>query len=100
MTTTKVRLSDNAVVWLDNVDVAVEREVAAKGGVERQFAEALPAVRSVCRDLETLISELGPTKATVEFGVGFKVETSGLAVVIAKGNVAANFGIKLEWERR
>lgn len=97
-TATRIRLSDDSIIWLDNVDVNVEREVAG-GDLESRFAEALPAVKSVCQDLEKLLLEVGPAKASVEFGIGFKIEASGLTVLVAKGSADANFRIKLEWDR-
>ena len=94
----KVVLSDGSAIWVDQVERGVEEEVAFRLG-EGRFAEVLPSIVSLCEDLLTAVKKVAPTKASVEFGISFRVESSGLALLVAKGGSEANFNITLEWEQ-
>jgi Trypsin-co-occurring domain 1 len=98
MSAYKLVLSDDSVVWVDQVEQEAESEVARKDG-EGRFSDILPSVVSLCQELADVVAKVAPTRATAEFGIGFRVETTGLALLVAKGSADANFVLTLEWER-
>jgi hypothetical protein len=97
--TYKVVLSDGSVIWLDDVRREGEREVAQRS-LEGRLSEVLPSIVSLCQDLTTAVKDVAPTKASIEFGISFQVESAGLALLVVKGGSEANFKISLEWEQR
>ena len=94
----KIRLSDESTILIDQVAVAAEQEVAHRD-LEVRLKSVMPTVAALGRDLVDGFKKAAPTKATVEFGLSFSLETSGLALLVAKGDTEANFKIALEWER-
>jgi hypothetical protein len=92
-------LSDGTIVWVDEVAQTAEAEVARRD-VAGRFADVLPSVVSLSEELAGVVDKIAPTKATVQFGITFRVEASGLALLVAKGGADANFVLTLEWERK
>jgi hypothetical protein len=83
-------------VWIEGVSVDAEQEVAQRRG-EGKLADVTPSLVALCSDLGNLFARVAPQKATVEFGMSFKVEASGLALLVAKAGAEANFKVTLEW---
>jgi hypothetical protein len=94
----EVKLSNGSIVWVELAKPLVaEREVAQKADPQA-FQAVVPGLIALCTDLNTALTTVAPTKASVEFGLSLTVETSGLALLVAKGGAEATFKISLEWE--
>lgn len=97
MNAEKLLLSDGSTILIavaaatpQERDVAKKIEVAA-------LTDALPAIKTFCQDIGSSLKSAAPNKLTVEFGLSFMVETSGLTALIAKGGAESNLTVTLEW---
>jgi hypothetical protein len=93
----KVTLSDNSVVWIDEVSSNVEQEVSRRDAQER-LAEVLPTISRLCSDIGDALKSVRPDRTTVEFGVALTVDSSGLAALITKMGAEMNFKVTVEWD--
>ena len=99
MSAYKLILSDGSVWRLVDPGRTDGESEVAKRDTEGRFSEVFPSVVLLCDELAAVMAKVAPTKATAQFGIGFRVETSGLALLVAKGSADANFVLTLEWAR-
>jgi hypothetical protein len=82
-------------------------EVTALGGREKVGAqrplpidEVMANIEAVSKLLGESLTRIGPSKASVEFGIEVSLETGALTALICKGGGKANLKIALEWSCR
>jgi len=76
------------------------------GGGKRQrvgitdlaFADLIPSIEGISEAVVGAIKNVGPKKASVEFGVEATVEAGKLVALLCSGGATANLKITLEWE--
>jgi len=95
----RVRLSDGKTILVEADTGKVERDVA-RSNQESQFAEVLPSIVSLCKDFQASLDQVLPEKATLEFGISFRVETNGLVALLGKGSADTNVRVTLEWNKK
>lgn len=94
-----IQLSDGKTVLVEPTGVRGERDVSAQKSLDAQLNALLPSIISLCQDLSAAFSAAAPSKTSIQFGVAFKLETSGVVALITKANTEANFSVTLEWAR-
>ncbi|WP_050362042.1 CU044_2847 family protein [Streptomyces anulatus] len=71
-----------------------EREIAAR---RLSLDEAVDSLVGIARSVGQRLQETGSTKATVEFGCEFAVESGQLVAVLGKATARSTFKVALEW---
>lgn len=61
--------------------------------------EALATIGEAAALLRQKLEQIGPTKATVEFGVSFEGKGGKLVALLFEGKGQASLTVTLEWER-
>ena len=83
------------------IDVGASGTEEAEIGANRRLGISREAVAKAVREASVLVkgdlSELGVSKATVEFGLQFAVESGQVVSVIAKGSGSSSLKVCLEW---
>ncbi len=78
----------------------VEERVGAIPSI-KDFNKVCDSIEAFASSLNTTISKVKPTKATVEFGLNIGVDNSNnISALIVSGNAEANLKISLEWENK
>jgi hypothetical protein len=71
----------------------------AKVGIGTQlFSDLTNSIEGIASSLIETVKKVGPSKATVEFGVEAAVESGKLVALLCSGDATANLKITLEWE--
>jgi hypothetical protein len=99
---------ETAIVPVDLGDgTRILIEVTTLGGREKvselkplPIKEVMATIETVSKLLGQSLTRIGPSKASVEFGVEVSLETGALTALICKGGGKANLKITLEWSRR
>ncbi|MFD0514217.1 CU044_2847 family protein [Streptomyces aureus] len=71
-----------------------ERDIAARC---LSLDEAVDSLVGVARSVGQRLQESGSTKATVEFGCEFAVESGQIVAVLGKATARSTFKVALEW---
>ncbi|MEV6636559.1 CU044_2847 family protein [Actinoplanes sp. NPDC051470] len=79
----------------DELVLASNADSPVAGRVRITFEEALHQLKPSLQKVATLVRELAPTEASVEFGLKMGGQTG---VIVAKGNAEANFKLALVWK--
>jgi hypothetical protein len=95
----RAQLSDGKTILIQADIGKVERDVS-RSDKESQFAEVLPSIVSLCKDFQNALDQVLPEKATLEFGISFRVETTGLVALLGKGSADTNVRVTLEWGKK
>lgn len=93
----EARLSDGSIIWMEEAGPEREREVSFTFP-DVKVEQLLSPVLQLCRDVSRTISATGARRATVAFGVGFKMESTGVTALVAKGAADSSLRIELEWQ--
>lgn len=65
-----------------------------------RLSDALAQIGEVARLVRESLQPLRPSKATVEFGVSFSVQSGKLTALVFEGKGDASLTVTLEWEQR
>lgn len=80
----------------DNLhSVSGEQSLAISGG---DLDEALKEITGVANKVTTSLRDAGPTKISVELGLGFEAKPGKLVGLIVDPKASCTFKIKLEWD--
>lgn len=87
--TVRVRLADDEADGIRSVGRDAKLDLG----------EALAQVGEVAAMIRRKLEPLAPTKATVEFGVSFSVQSGRLTSLVFEGKGDASLTVSLEWQR-
>jgi len=94
-----IELSNGLKVLIEPIRTPVESDV--KWGAKKYSSEELmKAVAGLAGDLSHAFSSISLAKATLEFGIGFSIETDGLTALLVKTSGEASFKVTVEVDRR
>jgi len=95
----QIELSNGLTVLIEPLQTPVESDV--KWGA-RKFSsdELMKAIVGLAQDLNHAFASVSLAKATLEFGVGFAIETDGLTALLVKVSGEASFKVTVEVDRR
>lgn len=90
-------LSDGTKIFIEAVSTQIEQDIALKK--THPFNGLGNAIGSIAKDIGDVLEDIGPTKATVEFGLEATVESGGLTALLVNGSGSATIKVTLEWDR-
>ncbi len=61
------------------------------------FAKINELISDIADGIKPAIEKVAPDKVSIEFGVGFGIESGHLTALVTKGSGEANLKISLEW---
>lgn len=95
----EVTLSGGASVRVRLADDGADGISSAGREAKLDLEKALAQVGEVAAIVRRKLEPLAPTKATVEFGVSFSVQSGRLTSVVFEGRGDASLTVSLEWQR-
>ena len=90
----KAQLADGTIIYIQARSFGGEQQVAGK---LPSFEEVTHAIGGIAKPLVSMLKEVQPRKATLEFGVEVAVEAGKLTALLVKGTADATLTIALEW---
>jgi Trypsin-co-occurring domain 1 len=89
-----VELPDKSIVWIEVVQSG-RQDVAFTA---LPFSTVTDTIQEIASTIGKAITKIGPTKATVKYGIEIGIEQGSLVAAIVRGTGKANLEITLEWE--
>ena len=65
----------------------------------KSFSGISEALENIVQSMLVPLQKAKPDKATIKFGIQFRVDSGRVEAFVTKGINAANFEITMEWER-
>lgn len=91
-----VTLADGSVVQVEATSLGGDENIAIGAF---SFEEVRHAIRGVAHEIGSVLAEVKPDKASVEFGLEVAIESGKLLALWVKGTGTATLKIVLEWEK-
>ncbi|MEN8907481.1 MAG: CU044_2847 family protein [Clostridiales bacterium] len=90
-----VKISDDQVVLLE---VSNESEDTDVGIIDNlNLDPVLESIKLLSKKIGVIIKEVSPDRASIQFGIGINLGSTGLTACIIKGESKANLKISIEW---
>lgn len=89
-----VELRDGSVIWVEVAETG-KQDVAFDS---LPFSSVTHSIRTIAESIGDTIAKVGPTKATIKYGIEIGVEQGSLVAALVRGKGKANLEITLEWE--
>jgi hypothetical protein len=92
-----VKLTDDSTIYIESASSSGIQDVANS---RFSFDGIEETIKTISSRLHKAISGINPSKASVEFGLEFSVESGKITSMIVKGEGKGNLKITLEWEKK
>ena len=92
----EITLADGNHLFVEVTPGDDEQEVAYRD-LQAKLREVTPVVRSLVKELAEALSEVRITSCSISMGFGFKLSTSGISLLLTKGEANANLKATVNW---
>lgn len=89
-----VELEDESVIWVEVAETG-KQDVAFES---LPFSSVTHSIQTIASSIGDTIAKVGPTKATIKYGIEIGIEQGSLVAALVRGKGKANLEITLEWE--
>lgn len=92
--TVEVELDDGTIFYVQAQMLREEEDVSLKAA---SFEKVIQAVEGVAQRLNAIWKKVGPSKASVEFGIEFAWKASDIVAIFVDSSATASMKVTLEW---